>query len=198
MAKHKVEFYFDYNSPYSYFASLRVEQICEQGGAELEWLPMVLGGVFQAMNHTPSFQNPVRAKYMWEDLQNLSDAYGLPYKKRTNFIFKGVLPLRATIQVPQGAERGKAVHALFRGVFAEDRDVGDPKVVEALLNEAGLNGKALVAGAEQQHVKDQLKDSTDRAVARGVFGAPTLFLDGKKMFWGHDRLHVLEYFLNKS
>jgi 2-hydroxychromene-2-carboxylate isomerase len=195
MAKHKVEFYFDYNSPYSYFASLRIEAICDKAGAELEWLPMVLGGVFQAMHHTPAFNNPVRAKYMWEDLQNLADAYGLPYKKRTNFLFKGVLPLRATIQVPQGKMRGKAVHALFRGAFAEDRDLGDPAVVEALLTGAGLDGKALVAGTEQQHVKDQLKESTDKAVARGVFGAPTLFLDGKKMFWGHDRLHVLEHFL---
>lgn len=196
MAMHRVEFYFDYNSPYSYFASLQVEQICDRSGADLEWAPMVLGGVFQAMNHTPSFQHPVRAKYLWEDLQNLSDTYGLPYKKRTKFIFKVVLPLRATIQVPQGKERGKAVHAIFRGAFAEDRDPGDPKVVEALLNEAGLDGKALVSGAEQQHVKDQLKESTDKAVARGVFGAPTIFLDGKKMFWGHDRLHVLEHFLN--
>ncbi len=198
MAKHRVEFYFDYNSPYSYFASLQVEPLCEKADAELEWLPMVLGGVFQAMNHTPAFLHPVRAKYLWEDLQNLADAYGLPYKKRTNFIFKPVLPLRATIQVPQGKERAQAVHALFRGAFAEDRDLGDPAVVESLLNEAGLNGKALVAGAEQQHVKDQLKESTDRAVARGVFGAPTLFLDGKKMFWGHDRLPVLEHFLTQT
>jgi 2-hydroxychromene-2-carboxylate isomerase len=196
MAKRKVEFYFDYNSPYSYFASLRIEPICGQADAELEWHPMVLGGVFQAMHHTPSFTNPVRAKYMWEDLQNLADAYGLPYKQRTNFLFKAVLPLRATIQVPQGKERGQAVHALFRGAFAEDRDVGDPQVVEALLTGAGLDGKALVAGAEQQHVKDQLKESTDKAIARGVFGAPTVFLDGKKMFWGHDRLHVLEHFLS--
>ena len=197
MAKHKVEFYFDYNSPYSYFASLQVEKICAKGDADLEWQPMVLGGVFAAMHHTPSFQNPVRAKYLFEDLQNLSEAYGLPYKKRTSFIFKVVLPLRCTIQVPQGAQRAKAVHALYRGAFAEDRDVGDPKVVEALLNEAGLDGAALVAGSEQQHVKDQLKESTDKAIARGVFGAPTMFLDGKRMFWGHDRLHVLEYFLTQ-
>ncbi|MFI5399888.1 MAG: 2-hydroxychromene-2-carboxylate isomerase [SAR324 cluster bacterium] len=196
MAKHRVEIYFDYNSPYSYFASLQIEKVCEKAGAELEWQPMVLGGVFQARNHTPAFLNPVRAKYLWEDLQNLADAYGLPYRKRTNFIFKVVLPLRATIQVPQGNTRAKAVHALFRGAFAEDKDLGDPKVVEALLNEAALDGKALVAGAEQQHVKDQLKESTDKAVARGVFGAPTMFLDGRKMFWGHDRLPVLEHFLH--
>ncbi|MFI5401294.1 MAG: 2-hydroxychromene-2-carboxylate isomerase [SAR324 cluster bacterium] len=195
MAKHKVEMYFDYNSPYSYFASLQIEQVCEKAGAELEWQPMVLGGVFQARNHTPQFLNPVRAKYMLEDLQNLAEAYGLPYRQRTNFLFKGVLPLRATIQVPQGNTRAQAVHALFRGAFAEDKDLGDPQVVAALLHDAGLDGQALVAGAEQQHVKDQLKESTDKAIARGVFGAPTLFLDGRKMFWGHDRVPVLEHFL---
>jgi len=177
---------------------LLIEPICERAGAQLEWLPMVLGGVFQALNHTPGFLVPVRAKYLWEDLQNLAEAHGLPYRKRSEFLFKGVLPLRATIQLPQGKERTQAVHALFRGSFAEDRDLGAPAVVEALLNEAGLNGKALVAGAEQQHVKDQLKDSTARAVARGVFGAPTMFLDGKKMFWGHDRLPILEHFLTQS
>ena len=195
MAKHKVEMYFDYNSPYSYLASLQIERVCEKAGAELEWQPMVLGGVFQARNHTPQIRDPVRAKYMLEDLQNLAEAYGLPYRQRTHFLFKGVLPLRATIQVPQGAARALAVHALYRGAFAQDQDLGDAKVVAALLQEAGLDGEALVAGAEQQHVKDQLKESTDKAIARGVFGAPTLFLDGKKMFWGHDRVPVLEHFL---
>ncbi|HUJ74416.1 MAG TPA: 2-hydroxychromene-2-carboxylate isomerase [bacterium] len=197
MRPHKVEFYFDYNSPYSYIASLQVEELCERQGATLEWHPMVLGAVFQVMGHTPSFQNETRRKYLMEDLRNLAEVYGLPYRERTQFIFHPILSMRATVQVPQGAQRGKAVHALFRGAFAEDKDLGKPEVVTDLLNQAGLDGQALVAGANQQAVKDTLKANTDRAVARGVFGAPTLFIDDSRMFWGHDRLHVVEHFLQQ-
>ncbi len=198
MKPHRVEFYLDFNSPYSYFASLQIEALCARHGAELEWLPFVLGGVFQVRGTEAGVTKPWRRKYMLEDLQQLSEFYGLPYKPRTEFLFKPVLSLRAAIQVPQGAARGKAVHALFRGAFAEDLDLGDPAVVARLLDQAGLDGKALVAGAAQQNVKDALKETTDRALARGVFGAPTLFLDGTRMFWGHDRLPVLEHYLKAA
>ncbi len=193
----QVRFFFDYNSPYSYIASLQVEEICDRHGAELVWEPFVIGGIFKEDGTNPAFTIPKRSTYLLQDLQNLAEVYGFPYKPRTNFIFNPILSERVTLAVPNGAKRAKAVHALFRGAFAEDRDLGDTGVVTDLLNQAGLEGTALVEETQQQWVKDALKKNSEEASRLGVFGAPTFFLDGGKMFWGHDRLNILDYYLKK-
>lgn len=198
MPAHEVRFFFDYSSPYSYFGSELVEEVCNRHGAALAWEPMVLGGIFQGDNTTPGHAIPKRAGYLYQDLLNVSESTGIPYHPRTNFLFSPILSLRATVQVPQGAERAKAVHALFRGVWVEDADLSEPELVRDLLTKAGLDGAALVEGAQRQEVKDTLRTNTEEATSLGVFGAPTFFLDGKKMFWGHDRLKVLDFFLGKA
>ena len=198
MSRHVIKFYFDYNSPYSYIASLRIEELCKRTGADLLWLPVVLGGIFQSNEIEPAHTKMNRRKYLFEDLKDLAAFYGLPYKERTVFLFKPILSLRATLAVPQGPERAKAVHALYRGAFAEDLDLGEPDVVTRLLNEAGFDGAALVERTQDAAIKNELKAITDEAIAKGVFGAPTFFIDDGKMFWGHDRMPLMEHYLKKS
>ena len=198
MAGHTVEFFFDYASPYAYFGSELVEAVCKRGKADLKWQPMVLGGIFQARETKALLYRPAQRDYMLGDLAALSEVHNVPYKPRTEFLFKSILALRCTLQVPQGPERAKAVHALFRAAWSGDKDLGDPAVTAAALSSAGLDGKALAAGADNPAVKDELKQLTEQALTRGVFGAPTMFLDGKKMFWGHDRLPLLEYYLTRG
>lgn len=195
---HSVEYFFDFASPYAYLGSEMVESVCRRGGAELKWMPMVLGGVFQARGHTAPLDKPWRRDYMLADLKALAEVHGIPYKQRTQFLFKPVTALRAVLQVPQGPQRAQAIHAIYRAVWAQDLDVGDPAVLARVLSEAGFDGAALVEGTNNPAVKDELKSNTDQAVARGVFGAPTMFLDGKRMFWGHDRLPLLEHYLKTA
>jgi 2-hydroxychromene-2-carboxylate isomerase len=198
MSGHTIKLYFDYNSPYSYIASLQVEELCRRVGAELHWMPVVLGGIFQSNSIEPAHTKVNRRKYLFEDLKDLAAFYGLPYRERTVFLFKPILALRATLAVPQGPQRAKAVHALYRGAFAEDLDLGEPAVVARLLGEAGLDGTALVERTQDAAIKNELKAITDEAIAKGVFGAPTFFVDDRKMFWGHDRMPLMEHYLKKS
>lgn len=194
----QMEFVFDYSSPYAYFGSALVEPVAERNGAAIVWTPIVLGGIFQARNHTaPIMGDKLKGSYLLEDLKNLSEFHGVPYTPRTEFIVRSILPLRATLAVPQGPERARAVHALFAGAWAQNLDLGDPAVTTRLLDEAGLDGKALVDATQQQAIKDELKRNTDEAMARGVFGTPTIFINGK-MFWGHDRLDVVEHYLKRA
>ncbi|MCZ6531648.1 MAG: 2-hydroxychromene-2-carboxylate isomerase [SAR324 cluster bacterium] len=197
MSNTTVRFLFDYNSPYSYLASLQVEEVCQRHGAKMHWVPIVLGGIFKEDNTTPAHMIDKRREYMLKDLETLAEMYGLPYQARSNFLFNPILAMRTTLQVPQGEERARAVHGLYRGAFAEDLDLGDPEVVTRFLNKSGLDGPALVDGSQQQWVKDELKKNTDDALAQGVFGAPTFILSDGRMLWGHDRLKVLDYFLEK-
>lgn len=198
MSRHTIKFYFDFNSPYSYIASLRIEELCQRVGAELLWMPMVLGGIFQSNEIEPAHTKVNRRKYLFEDLKDLAAYYGLPYKERTVFLFKPILSLRAVLVVPQGPERARAVHALYRGAFAEDLDLGEPEVVVRLLNEAGLDGAAIVERTQEPAIKAELKAITDEAIGRGIFGAPTFVVDDGKMFWGQDRMPLLEHYLQQA
>ena len=100
--------------------------------------------------------------------------------------------------MPQGSERAKAVHALYRGAWAEDLDLGEPAVVERLLSAAGFDGKALVERTQDAAIKEELKALTDGAIAQGIFGAPTFVTADGKIFWGHDRLFLLEHHLRNA
>ena len=85
----------------------------------------------------------------------------------------------------------RAMQALFHAYWGEGEDISTPAVVERVLGDAGLEGKRLVAMAAEQEVKDELRKNTDLALARGVFGVPTIFV-GERSFWGNDRLEFVE------
>ena len=83
------------------------------------------------------------------------------------------------------------MRALFMAYWSEGEDISDPALVERVLQDAGLDGKLLVGMASVQDVKDELRKNTDLALARGVFGVPTIFV-GERSFWGNDRLEFVE------
>ena len=195
MSSGPLQFFFDYNSPYSYIASTQVEAVGERCGLDLKWMPFVLGGVFKERGVTPPFMLPYRVAHLNQDLEDLAEFYGVPYRRRTEFLFNPILSLRATLAVPEGDSRTQAVHALFRGAFAEDLDLGQPSVVQSLLDQAGLDGAGLVEAAGSPSVKGELKRITDLAIEKGIFGAPSFLLGDGKMFWGQDRMVVLEWYV---
>ena len=197
MMTKQLRFFFDFQSPYSYVASEMIEEICEKHQAELIWEPMVLGGIFKADDTQPIFQRPKRAQYLAEDIVNVCECEGIAFRQRTEFLFSSIPAMRIVVQL-KGKERSKAVHAVFRAAWTDDKDPGNPEVLTELLAGIGLDGQKLLEGAQEQSVKDKLRDNTEEALSFGIFGAPTVILDQKKMFWGHDRLKVLDYFLGKE
>jgi 2-hydroxychromene-2-carboxylate isomerase len=194
----RVELYYDYSCPYAYLASTQIEALCARTGAELVWRPMLLGGVFRALGSpdTPVLA-PAKARLNFLDMHRWADWWGVPFAMPPHHPNRTVLGLRATLAAaPDGVAR--ATHALFRAYWAQGRDVSLPEVVRETLDEAGLDGASLVRRADEQAIKDDLRARTDEAVARGVFGAPTMFVtvDGKTdAVWGQDRLHFVEKML---
>jgi 2-hydroxychromene-2-carboxylate isomerase len=184
-----VEFYFDFGSPAAYLAATQLPHVCADTGAELVWKPMLLGGVFQATgNHSPAEIAP-KGSYMTTDLQRFARRYGVPFVHNPHFPINTLLLMRgaAAIQLQQPARFDAYVDAIYHAMWVEPRNLNDPAEVGAVLQAAGFDPAALLAAAGQQEVKDRLKAVTQEAVARGVFGAPTMFV-GSDMFWGQDRL----------
>lgn len=184
-----VEFYFDFGSPAAYLAATQLPHVCADTGAELVWKPMLLGGVFQATgNHSPAEIAP-KGSYMTTDLQRFAKRYGVPFVHNPHFPINTLLLMRGAtgVQMEQPARFAAYVDAIYHAMWVEPRNLNDPAEVGAVLQAAGFDPAALLAAAGQQEVKDRLKAVTQEAVARGVFGAPTMFV-GSDMFWGQDRL----------
>ncbi len=186
-----LEFYFDYGSPYSYLADTQVEAIAQRTGATLARKPMLLGGVFKSTgNHSPA-EMPQKSAWSGFDMPLWARHYGVPFQRNPFFPVNTLALMRgaAAAQIDGSFERYHP--AIFKAMWIDGRNLNDIKEVAAVLVGAGLDPQKFGNRIQEQDVKDRLKATTDEAVARGVFGAPTSFVDGK-MFFGNDRLPFVE------
>jgi 2-hydroxychromene-2-carboxylate isomerase len=187
----ELEFFYDFVSPYSYLASTQVEGLARRTGATLRWRPFLLGGVFKSTGNRAPIETVAKGKHMWTDLDRWARKLEVPLRRPRVFPVPTVLALRAALAAPPEALPA-ASRALFKAVWADDREVGNPATLAAILGEAGLDGPALVAAAPAQ--KEALTRQTQEAVDRGAFGAPTFFV-GSELFVGNDRLDFVEALL---
>ena len=186
-----LEFYFDYGSPYSYLADTQVEAIAKRTGASLARKPMLLGGVFKSTgNHSPA-ELPQKGVWSGFDMPLWARHYGVPFQRNPFFPVNTLALMRgaAAAQIDGSFERYHP--AMFKAMWVDGRNLNDMKEVAAVLAGVGLDPQKFGNRIQEQDVKDRLKATTDEAVARGVFGAPTSFVDGK-MFFGNDRLPFVE------
>jgi 2-hydroxychromene-2-carboxylate isomerase len=190
---HKLDFYFDFSSPYGYLASTRVGQLAEKYDVEINWHPFLLGAVFKLTNTLPLIDQLLKSDYFLRDVPRTARRYGVPFMLPDRFPFGTVTSCRAFYFVaetdPAGAVR--LAQALFHAAFGEGRDVCPVEAVAAIAAEAGFDGEALAAGIQSQPVKELLKAEVDEAIRRKVFGSPFFFADGEP-FWGDDRLDQID------
>jgi 2-hydroxychromene-2-carboxylate isomerase len=188
-----VEFYFDVGSPAAYLAWTQLPAIARAAGVEIEYLPFLLGGVFQATGNKSPMEVPAKGQYMVDDLQRFARRYGVPYAQNPHFPINTLTLMRGAtgLQMREPARMIPYVDAVFRAIWVDRKDMNDPAAVGAVLEQAGFDPEQLLALASDPAVKDRLKTVTRDAVARGVFGAPTFFI-GKEMFWGQDRLDFVK------
>ena len=189
MTTRSVEFYFDVGSPAAYLAYTQLPHLCADTGAELAWKPMLLGGVFQATGNRSPVEVAPKGVYMTDDLKRFARRYGVPYEHNPHFPINTLLLMRgATALQMREPDRLRAyLGAVFPAIWVLGRNMNEPATVGAVLQQAGFDATKILAMASEQEVKDRLKAVTQEAVARGVFGAPTMFV-GSQMFWGQDRL----------
>ena len=188
-----VEFYFDVGSPAAYIAWTQLPRLCAAAGARIDYKPMLLGGVFQATgNHSPTTV-PAKGKYMMDDLGRFAARYGVPFVNNPHFPINTLMLMRGAVglQMRDPERFVPYVDAAYQAIWVDAKNMNDPEVVGQVLQAAGFNPIHLVALAGDQAVKDRLKAITQEAVERGVFGAPSFFIDGQ-MHWGQDRLDFVQ------
>ncbi len=188
-----LEFWFDYGSPYSYLADTQLEGLCARTNADLVYCPMLLGGIFKATGNRSPAQEPVEAKrhYGALEMRRWVEYYGVPFRNNPFFPINTLGIMRASVAAQQLGSFAPFHRAIYPAFWVDGLDLGDSEVLARVLEEAGLDPAGILASAAQQEVKDELRGATERAVARGVFGAPSFFV-GDEIFFGADRLPFVE------
>jgi 2-hydroxychromene-2-carboxylate isomerase len=189
-----LEFFFDVGSPYSYLAATQVGRVGERAGAPVRWRPFLLGGVFKATGNDMPARLAAKARWMLSDLARWAELYGVPFQMSSRFPLNTLRTQRALVAA--GRLYGETAIpayalALFQAYWADDRDVSADAELRALAVAAGLDGDAILQAIDEPGTKDALRLATEEAVQRGAFGAPTFFV-GEAMFWGNDRLVLVE------
>ncbi len=193
-----VEFFFDVGSVASYLAWTQLPSLCAEFGAELVYRPMLLGGVFQATGNASPANVAAKGAYMREDLQRFARRYGVPLVHNSNFPIMTLTLMRgATAVASRRPDLFQTYLAtVFNAIWRDDLDMNDRAVVAKALVAAGLDADEIFAWTAEATTKSALKETTDEAVRRGVFGAPTMFVGGT-MFFGQDRLDFVREALSQ-
>ena len=187
-----LEFYFDFGSPTTYLAHKRLQQLSAQYDLSVDYIPVLLGGIFKATGNTTPAALPAKGMYMMgADLPRFARRYGVPLKPNPFFPINTLNLMRAAIAAQRLGCFDSYVDAVFDAVWVAGLNMGEADVVGQVLADSDLDAAALLSLSQDPEVKAQLISNTEAAVERGAFGAPTMFMDGE-MFFGQDRLDFVE------
>ncbi|MCW8883881.1 MAG: 2-hydroxychromene-2-carboxylate isomerase [Motiliproteus sp.] len=185
-----IEFYYDVLSPYAYIAFRRLPGMAKRLNAELQLHPVSLPKILELADNTPPVQVPSRLAYIKKDVPALARYYGIPLNWASRFPSRTGRAMSVLCCV-EGEQRKELSRKLFDAYWIEGMDLGDEETLVSLV------GEDLVEQASQESVRQQLDESTAKVVERGAFGVPTCFV-GDEMFFGNDRLFMLQVYLNQE
>lgn len=192
-----IEFHFDFSSPYSYIASEQIDQLAARHGRAVAYKPVLLGAVFKVAGSAPltELYEP-KARYAVRDFTRSARYVGVPYRHPSRFPIASIAAKRAVLWLQQHRPELATpfIHAVYRAFFVDDRDISDAAVVGEIAQGVGIDPAELAAGVQQPEIKERLKTQVDQAIAAGIFGAPTIIVDGE-VFWGNDRIPQIERWL---
>jgi len=195
---HALEFCFDLSSPWTYLAFHNIRPLAARHGVTIQWTPILVGGVFNAVNpsvyaareamDSPKYRHMGKVMRGWAQLAGVELKFPAPWHP-----LKSIAPMRAACALEddqQALER--FADAAFHAYFVEQRNLDDPAEVAAVADAIGMDGAALVEASVSQPVKDRLRANTERLVARGGYGSPSIFVHGTDMYFGNDQLPLVE------
>ena len=199
-----VEFFYDYSSPWTYLAFTKIDGLCRKYNADLQWRPFLVGGVFNTVN--PSVYEfrekgvPAKQQYMAKDMSDWARYYGLKIVMPPSvFPVNSVKALRGALVALE--HPGKFLpysYRVFETYWGEDQDISQDEVLRKIVAAVGLDEEEYFDKIKRQDYKDRVRANTDAVIERGGFGTPTLYVNGDSMFFGNDRLVLVEEELKRS
>lgn len=194
-----IDFIYDFGSTNSYLVHRTLPALAARYGAQLNWCPVLLGGVFKATNN----QSPMMAfaevkgklDYMHLEIARFIERHKIAFQMNPHFPVMTLTIMRAAVYA-KGQEWEKLyLDTVFDALWKDAKKMDEPEVISQVLEDAGLPASEILQATQDPDIKAALIKATEDAVARGVYGAPTMFLEGE-MFYGKDSLPDLEWCLN--
>jgi|TARA_B110000495_G_C22977170_1_gene574099 2-hydroxychromene-2-carboxylate isomerase len=193
-----VEFYFDVGSPTAYLAHKRLQQLKQQYDCIIDYHPVLLGGLFKASGNSSPVMVPAKGRYMMvDDLPRFAKLYDVTLNNNPHFPINTLNLMRGAVALLDGEHFETYIDAVFNAIWVDSKNMADIETVSEVLSSAGLNPQAILTSTQSPDVKETLITDTGKAVERGLFGAPTMFVDGE-MFFGQDRLQFVEAALQQK
>lgn len=199
-----VEFFYDYSSPWTYLAFTKIDGLCRKYNADLQWRPFLVWGVFNTVN--PSVYEfrekgvPAKQQYMAKDMSDWARYYGLKIVMPPSvFPVNSVKALRGALVALE--HPGKFLpysYRVFETYWGEDQDISQDEVLQKIVAAVGLDEEEYFDKIKRQDYKDRIRANTDAVIERGGFGTPTIYVNGDSMFFGNDRLVLVEEELKRN
>jgi 2-hydroxychromene-2-carboxylate isomerase len=185
-----LDFWFDFASTYSYPAALRIGELSEDAAVTVNFRPFLLGPMFKTQGWTTSPFNLYQAKgsYMWRDLERICADLALPFVRPDPFPQNSLIAARVALIGLRGSWGEEFCLEVFRSQFGEGQRIDDTEAIGQILARLEIAPEPVLKAAQSDANKARLRDQTDEAAKRGIFGAPTFITGGGELFWGNDRL----------
>ncbi len=187
----KIIFCFDFGSPTVYLASTQLPLIAERNSAELEYKPVLLGGIFKATGNQTPAAIPAKGAYYGVDLPRFAKRYAVPFKNNPFFPVNTLALMRGAVSYQLNGDFDGYLKTIFDSMWVNPKDMNNPEIIGEVLMNGGFDPEDFMNRVSDQNVKDILINNTEEAVQKGAFGAPTIFV-GDEMFFGQDRLDFIE------
>jgi 2-hydroxychromene-2-carboxylate isomerase len=192
----RLEFFFDCSSPWTYLAFTRIHDVIKRTRAEVVWKPILVGGVFNEVNQDVyerrAKPDPRKARYYAKDLEDWARFAGVEIGRPPVFPVNSVKAMRAALIALDDGKLVPYATAVFQAYWGELEDISQPEVLKPIFARAGYDPDELLKRIDAPEVKARLKANTDELIARGGFGSPTMFIDRDDMYFGNDRLPLVE------
>lgn len=194
MNERTLSFYFDYLSPYAFFASRQLPALCQKHGVKLDYCPALFAGLLNHWGQLGPAEIPPKARHTAKQCMRYAAMNGITYNGPKYHPFNPLTSLRVSTVEVAGEDQAKVIDCLYSLGWEEGGDLGDDETIAEALVTADLDGPGLVARCKEPLVKKALRANTNSAIGRGVFGVPTMLIDDQ-LFWGIDQLEYLDLYL---
>lgn len=190
-----IEFLFDFGGPNSYLAYKMLPDLAARTGAQITYIPILLGGLFKITNNQAPMmryaETPAKRNYEMLEFDRFVNGHNIPFTMNPHFPINSLYLMRGAVAAQHLGCFMPYVEANMAAMWEDGANTGDLSVVADILDRAGLDSAAILAKAEEGEIKVELTANTEAAAARGAFGVPTFFVEGE-MFWGKERLAQVE------
>ena len=195
-AEKKLEFFFDCSSPWTYLAFKEIEELNNRLNMVLVWKPILVGGIFNTINPSvyESRSNPIESKanYSQKDLKDWSKVRNIKINWPTIFPVNSVKVMRGVFYAIDRKNESKYIDKVFEAYWKDGKDISSDKVISEIIESFDWINEDFFNYINRDTTKEALKNNTQELIERGGFGSPTIFIENNNMFFGNDRLNLIE------